>query len=383
MGFFDDDEISATVKGCGDCPIQHKVHCKDFCGLINPRARILIVDEHPWSSQIEADDWDVGSHASWLLKTLRECGINQGNASFVHAKRCCHSDYSEQCVSRLINDIVTLKPRVVMLCGDQSIQAIIGKKFPSLCATSIVQGYVIPEQEYKCFVVPNYGSKHFDIIGRNPAIDTLFRKNVNRCLEYSRREFTPYTPIDCRVVSSIDDVSRYLARARKEIVAIDFETTGLKPHRKGHKVLTVGLGFADVAVAFVVTDDNKAMIADYLACSSPKLIYNLSFECLWAKVFFGVTINNIVADVMLQAHLLDGKTGILSLDKQVYLHFGIASWDAFGREKASCEQGHGANSFNRLEAVVKHGDVHSLLKYNAMDCAATMMLYQKFIGLGL
>lgn len=385
MGFFDDDNILTSVKGCGDCFIQNKVDYPDFPPLEGEKpVEILVVDEMPHPSQLNDNEWNSGQHFEWLLSHFNRQGMSLDDAYWVHAKRCRCSEPSIQCRGRLQQYIRDKNPRVVFLCGDLSISSVIGQKFPSFASTSLLQGNVIPDQEYGCWLVPTYGSKHADAVKNNPVIDTLIAQDISRGLETCKKRPPKYSLSKCSAVLSSDEASLCLDRAiHSKVVSIDFETTGLKPQMKGHKILTVGIGFEDEAIAFVLTDSLKQKVCNLLTGSCRKLIYNLSFECVWAKSILGVDINNIESDVMLQAHMLDGRSGILSLDKQLYLHLGISSWDAFDREKKSNDVGLGTNGVNSLETVVKHGDVSSLLEYNAKDCLATMLLWKHFKELGL
>lgn len=385
MGFFDDNSVLASIKGCGDCFIRNKVEYPDFPPLESEKSTgILVVDEMPHASQLHDNEWNSGQHFEWLLSHFEQQGITLNDVNWVHAKRCRCSEASLQCRGRLQQYIRDKAPRLVFLCGDLSISSVIGAKFPSFASSPLLQGNVIPDQEYGCWLVPTYGSKHADAVKNNPVINTLIDQDISRGLEIGKKYPPKYSLSKCRAVLSSDEASSYLDRAiNSKVVSIDFETTGLKPQMQGHKILTVGLGFDNEAVAFVLTDSLRQKVRDFLTGSCRKLIYNLSFEYLWARCILGVDIANIESDVMLQAHMLDGRSGILSLDKQLYLHLGIASWDAFDREKRSSDVGLGTNGINSLESVVKHGDVSSLLEYNAKDCRATTLLWNHFKELGL
>jgi DNA polymerase I-like protein with 3'-5' exonuclease and polymerase domains len=150
-------------------------------------------------------------------------------------------------------------------------------------------------------------------------------------------------------------------------VAIDIETTGLRPYADG-KILTVAVSYDDINLA-VAWDHPKTQgvvprvwLESLLA--DPKIIkiaHNTPFEVEWFINEFGLDWlhHDSWEDTMMQAHFLDERVGGMSLDFLCKQHFGVAYKSFFKLDKKNMAM----------------SDLQETLVYNAVDTKYTLRLW--------
>jgi hypothetical protein len=162
-------------------------------------------------------------------------------------------------------------------------------------------------------------------------------------------------------------------------VGIDFETTGKKPYRTGHRVVMCAIADrVDHAMAFVMSKQvEEALIPVLRSPRIPKVAHNIKMEQQWASVVMNAPIANWLWCSMTAAHLEDNRGGeeeawVISLEFQAAARLGVFGFKSETDEYLSDtgDEKHGANTFNRIHDCPPL----LLLRRNGMDALVTLRL---------
>ena len=172
------------------------------------------------------------------------------------------------------------------------------------------------------------------------------------------------------------------------LLEVDFETTGLKPFRPGHKIVSISLCCdKNHAISFPFDYQHfwdsrqfvqiKKRVRRIL--THPKILkmaHNIKFEQVWANEILGVDIHPWGWDSLIAAHILDNRAAYTGLKFQTYLNFGVYPYDGPVKKYIS---GH---PFNKMEEC----PLEDLLHYGGLDSLFGFMLEepqkQQFIDRG-
>jgi DNA polymerase I-like protein with 3'-5' exonuclease and polymerase domains len=160
------------------------------------------------------------------------------------------------------------------------------------------------------------------------------------------------------------------------MVAFDYETTGIKPHRKGHRIVCCSLCWDDSAsYAFMLQGEAIPALKKLLKSSTKKVAANMQYEDTWSRTLLGVQVNNWFFDTMLASHLIENRKGVCSLKFQAYANFGMGCYtDAVGLLKGERND---PNSLNGIDRIPED----SLLLYCGLDSLFEFKLAKKQLGI--
>lgn len=356
------------------------------------RKRILLVDSVP----TEAED-RCGKHLcpprSDLLETiLKECGVDMRKDCWITGAVCCripkdrppNETHINACRPKLLHDIDSLKPHLVICLGTEAIESIVRHCFPPITkGADTLRGFVVPEQTLQCWVAFMLGVNTLNRTSFDPVVRVVMKRDMQNALDhlnYTR----PYFSHAGSIETSTDTkrICRFLRNVlkRKPRIAIDYETTGLKPQAEGHRILCAAVApSCNKSLSFPLLDGVSDLFCDVLQDSRiEKIAHNASFELMWSAVC-AAPVRGKVWDTCLLAHLDDCRRGVAALDTQAYLRFGVPPWDTVEEFKRSVDKDKGANAFNKLDQV----QLRQLMTYNAIDALYTAWLFDHFEAKGL
>ena len=154
----------------------------------------------------------------------------------------------------------------------------------------------------------------------------------------------------------------------------DYETTGLKPFNKGHKIVSVSYCDSDkVAYSFPIEHpclgnlqqkQVKKKWAQIMQLKSKKTAHNAKFEDIWTQRILGTQVQNWTWCSMNAAHILDNRKSFSGLKFQAFIRWGIDDYDKkmrpFLRSKKNSD-------FNKileapLDDLLLYGGIDSLLE---------------------
>jgi hypothetical protein len=157
------------------------------------------------------------------------------------------------------------------------------------------------------------------------------------------------------------------ARVRSARLAIDFETTGLKPYMAHHRIVSCSLSLSPhEAVAWMWRDmDTESLDLFSELMQSPyldKIAGNIKFEQVWTRQFLDYEIAPWWWDTVIAAKTLDNRPGNSSVKFQVYSLLGVIDYDSHIRPFLQATD---SNALNNIHKVPEK----DLLHYNGLDAA--------------
>ncbi len=393
-GFFNEIEVDKRPlhlgeSSCKQCGLSSKVTSPKMPYSGECRKGIYIVSEVPTKTEDATGRQFSGTSGTYLRDILNEYGLDLNrDCRYGYAVRCktpeCSSisDYIKACQPSLLKDISEYKPKLVLLLGAGAVRSFILPRVSLNKSTEIKtwRGFCIPDQEYKAWLCPSYapGMINFE---RKDALSLIVMKDLTNALEHLDKPILDYAKYLSKVtqLTSNDDIIRVLTEFSHgdALVAFDYEATGLKLYRSGHRIISCGIARGKECYAFMYNDALFEAWRTFLKSETPKTVAHAPYEQHASKVMFKTWVNNLVHDTVLAAHVLDNRSGISGLKFQTYVNFGIADYDSNMKAYKSATDKEqalmGSHAFNRMERA----PVKTILTYNGLDALWTLKLAVK------
>jgi len=340
-------------------------------------SQTLIVVDTPTQTDDSAGYLGLrGGMGRLVADTLRKLGTSPNDDCFVASANRCFSSKKqtvtqiECCRKNLLALIKEKQPKVIIPMGEQALFALIGHRYPDdLGGFEKWRGWVIPDQELGCFIAPVWHPQ--DVINANrPEMDWWFKRDLQFAVSYAKHH--PFPKYKEPVIEVIEDLST-LDKITEGTVSVDLETTGIKPHAPGHRIVTAAIATSpDHAYAFMMPETRSARAPFVRLMENhnvKKMGHNIKFEHTWIETRLKAVVQPWSWDSMLAAHILDNRPGICGLKFQTYVTQGIMDYssDVSPYLKSGGARA-GANELNRVMELcnTSQGRV-LLLRYNALD----------------
>jgi uracil-DNA glycosylase family 4 len=389
-GFFTIDKpVTAPPRtSCGGtCTLNKGCRSPKMPVTGQGRMKILVVAEAPGKEEDLQNTQLIGPAGQLLRDALAEFGIDLNrDCRKTNSCRCRPPENRRPtnqeiiaCQTHLWDEIKEHPPKLILLLGQVAVESFLSGRVKSPGQIGRWRGFVIPDQKAQAWVAPTFHPSYIlrsqegrAIRGRVQPIlaieERVFMDDLEHALAYLKKPF-PVAPTPNVEILQGDQISSVRLPAKDTTIAIDYETTGLRPwQRKDHRIVSVGVAWDGGAFSFamspVVAPLWKKVLADP---KIKKVFWNMKFECQWALHCLGTETKGCLWDGMLASHILDNRRGICGLKHQVYLNFGVEDWSG-GIEFDSDEENNVRSPYEPTE---------ELLKYNAADSFWTFLLYKK------
>jgi len=385
VGFFTEKQVGGgggKLYTCMTCGKHKRVITPRFKPWGKGRKGILLLAEVPvYADDTAGEPWKSKGGQD-LVILLDSLGIDMyEDCVTVYAVHCRTIDEytgNDRDVNLLDVDMcrkVTWKylqeiqPKIIISLGIHSIECVIGHHWKkNIGDIDKWRGWVIPDQDLKAWVAPVYHQDYASAVKtEKPVIWRVFENDIKNALMYIHKPWERCKKFDIEI---IDDL-RPLRDIQEGAVAIDYETTGLKPHAPGHRVVCASV--ADTpnhCYAFMMPAKKRERqpFIDILANPGvEKMAHNMKFEEAWSVTRLRQPVENWAWDSMVAAHILDNRPGITGLKFQTYVNFGVVDYDSeINPYLKSISKG--GNEINRIfELVERFGGKEQLLRYCGMD----------------
>lgn len=276
-----------------------------------------------------------------------------------------------------------LKPRHIWLFGTEAVQSMFSNRFEKANIT-LMRGMTIPHKETGAWITSIY---HPSFVLRKENDDHLwmvFNRDIEKAVSMLDHPAPTFDDYDKRVqcltkFDEVMDVLLYIEQ-NKPITVIDYETTGIKPYKPFHTILSASICFnEEIAYSFPVDHchwdlGDLMLLKDHLKyiLQDPEIdlvAQNLSFENIWSREILHCEPASWIWDTMLVTHMLDDRHGITSLKFQAGARWGI---DDYSREIKPYMVNTGEDGLNMLKQFPKD----KLLHYGGLDALFEYWLYQ-------
>jgi len=402
-GFFSSSTIekysgekrTSTIAACGSCGIYKKCKNPKLTAIGKGKKKILIINDCVSAKEDYHGTYIIPNN---IKKAFKDCGIDiEKDCKVIAAIQCFNGDRQgkhswcsyaqiEACRPRIMKEVAEYKPRMIFLLSGQifkkaedskfAVESYLGHRWKKeLGGVHKWRNHVIPDHENNCWVVPTYSPQYIERHAIKKGMDTteiFWRQDISQALEYLDKPLPhKFETSQIEVLTKEKEINSRLNRILQlqPYIAFDYETTGLKPHRKEQKIYTCSIcDNLDSAFAFPMSDEILTNFkAILLQWRIRKIAANLKFEHIWSNVKLGTNVMGWLWDTMLTAHLIDNRKMITSLKFQSFVRFGVEDYDShiapFLKATDKEVDKYGANGLNQIHKI----DMKDLLIYNGMD----------------
>lgn len=399
-GFFTKDQTKSTTRPdgkqltCNTCGLYKGCHTPRMKPTGDFQKQIMCIGENPEEIEdIRGKHWQ-GKSGMLLRKTFEEFGIDLFK-DCIHINavncRCIGEDNKNRrvkpfeitcCQRSILGYIKQYQPKLIILFGGAAIQSIIGGRWKKDLGTITKwRGFTIPDQEFKAWICPTY-HPIFVLKEDKPEVENIWKQDLFNAFETLNKVFPIYKEPTIHFLS--ENELGQLRKIKSGKIAFDYETTGLKPHGKGHRIVCMSIAVsADEVYAFMMPERKALQQPIIELLENPdvaKISHNIKYELAWSfNCLRGTVVQNWIHDTMIKAHILDNRTGITSLKFLVMVNFGIADYASevtpYLQANEATENAKGSNGINQLLKYVKTPEnAQKCLKYCAMDAIFTRRL---------
>lgn len=375
-----------VIAQCGACGLYKNCHSPKMAATGTGKYPVLFVGEAPGESEDEQNEQFVGRAGLCLRDMLAQLPIDIDDCWKTNAVRCrpprnkTEHQHIEYCRPNVIRDIKTLKPKVIIPMGMSAVQTVIGPEWGSDLGTiSRWVGWCIPSAMYNAWICPTYHPSY--VLRTNedkPLVDGVIR-HLRNAFDALKR---PVMPLQANAMADRIEIItdprlgalRIAKLAKKtDLVAFDYETTGLKPERPEQRIysFSAASGCEGTWDCFSTLIDERCFdsLRQFLTNDAPKIASNLKFETRWSWNKLGVWVNRWVWDTMLTAHYQDNREAITSIKFQTYVRLGIGDYNSTVRSyiEADKKSDMGSNELNRIykapvKDTLRYGGIDSLVE---------------------
>lgn len=345
-GFFNIEQTKSKTRpdgkvySCASCGLYHNASNPRIKPFGKFKKRIMNIGESPSDADDQKGKPWQGKEGRILRSMYEKLGIDlfedciNLNAINCYTHKSPSNNEINCCRGKVLKAIEEYKPHIIVLFGNIAVQSVIGHRWKkNLGGISKWRGWTIPDRDFNAWICPVFLPSYVLNEDSNPAVQRVWELDMSRILKKMDDKIV-YQDELSKVVklteqTAIESKLAELCLSTSPIT-VDFETTGIKPHRKGHKVACISIADIDGnAFVFPKPKKKKGMFELKRLFSSQvgKIAHNMKYEDTWAVERLH-PIQNWVWDTMLAAHIIDNRPGISGLKFQTYVNFGVNDYDS-------------------------------------------------------
>ena len=386
-GFFSSQELykharkqrQSTVAKCGECKLYKSCMSPKMDVGGNGKQKILLVAEGPGGIEDKRNDQLVGNVGSYLnRKTKRKFDIdihedcwkiNSVNCRPPNNRTPTNKEINA-CRPKVMKAIQDYQPHIIIPLGTPAIHSLLGDRWKKdLGSITKWRGWTIPDKDLKAWVCPTFHPSYVNRETTPEVAELIFEQDLERAFNLINAplpDFVYESEEDkIEIIRRKDDIETYLQKLLLQgppVTAFDYETTGLKPDKDVHEILTCSISEGpNHAVAFPMVEGIMPTFKDYLRSNYIwKIAANMGYEINWSREMLDCEVNNLLMDCCLGAHIEDNRRKITSVKFQTYVRYGVCDYDSHLDEYKKSKTGYDRNRFKELP-------LRDILTYNGLD----------------
>ena len=129
------EELENCVKNCRKCRLCEKRNNVVF-GVGNKNADIMFIGEGPGADEDMQGEPFVGKAGKLMNMAFKMLGINREEVYIANIVKCRppqnrnpQDDEAEACLNYLRNQVILVKPKIIVLLGSVALKNILGKEY--------------------------------------------------------------------------------------------------------------------------------------------------------------------------------------------------------------------------------------------------------------
>lgn len=129
------EELEQSIKGCNKCKLCTNRNNIVF-GTGNKNAKLMMIGEGPGADEDKEGLPFVGKAGKLMNKAFEGIGINREEIYIANIVKCRppsnrvpEQDEAEACLNYLRNQVVLIKPKIIVLLGSTALKNILGKDY--------------------------------------------------------------------------------------------------------------------------------------------------------------------------------------------------------------------------------------------------------------
>lgn len=396
-GFFDSELIknnnnpTGKTLSCPSCGLYRNILSPKMKPFGNFKKRILNIGEAPGEIEDQRGKQWQGKAGRTLQRMYKKLGIDLFEDCInINAVNCRPMDKKGNnktptnheiacCRQKVIQVIEENKPHIIVGLGNIPIESIIGHRWKKdLGGITKWRGWTIPDRDFKAWICPTFHPSYIMRMN-SQEVNTIWKQDLEQAFSMLNEPF-PDFPDEKNQVEIID--SPMLLDPFTDLVAIDYETTGLKSHAPGHRIVCASVAYNEEHVQVFMMPNKRSERQRFIdllkAKDIGKMAHNIKFEEAWSVNRLKQSVINWQWDSMLAAHILDNRPGVTGLKFQAYVNFGIVNYDSSISSYLKSKDSKNGNGINRImELVNKPGGKEELMLYCGLDSLLEYKLAMK------
>lgn len=362
--------VSGKTYSCVSCGLYKNAQHPKMEAFGNFNKGILNIGEFPEGVDDQRGQPWQGKAGRELARTYKKIGIDLFEDCLNINAVNCHSPkgrspipFQIECCNyvKVMPIIQKYKPKVIVLFGKSAIESIIGGRWKlNLGGVDKWRGFAIPDRELNCWIIPTFNPSYI-LQQEAKEVETIWKQDLKLVLKKSREKLPVLITPKIKIIRDLKELYKL---PKTGTVAFDYETTGLKPHDKGHRIVCGSMSAGEVTMAFRMPNtqyDRKPLLDILSSYDIGKQAHNMKFEDIWTWVRLRTKVNKWEWDSMLAAHILDNRKGITSLKFQTYVNFGIVDYSSEVNPYLRSKDSKNANGKNTVEDLISFSTGEELL----------------------
>jgi DNA polymerase-1 len=360
----------------------------------NGKKQVLIVNEYPGSSDDSQGIPLIGKAGQFLRKALLRYGFDiDRDAWKINAVNCHISNGGtpskiqlQSCWPYVRQTIEKLKPKFIWTLGQEAINAVTEFSFAPKTTINTWRGLSIYDHKLNAWVLPLLHPNQILRQEKDLNLQAVFNMDVANAIK-SLHKMPKHRVIgNFHLLYDFEEIIELLDGELEwaEEIYFDYETTGLKAFRPGHKIVCIAFSSNGNDIYTFPLEYRDHFNQDQIRCLKhawksilecnriKKSAHNLRFEDNWSRLLFDCSGINWNWDSQLAAHVLDCRHRMTGLKFQAYLNFGERPYNEDIEPFLRADDSHSLNNVMKIP-------LRDLLEYNCKDVlyGMNLMWYQK------
>jgi DNA polymerase-1 len=343
---------------------------------------VLIIGEYPGRTEDDYGIPHIGTAGQFLRKALQKYGFDLDRDAWqMNAVNCRPTNNAyptkvqiESCWPYVRQTIQDLQPKFIWAFGQAAIDSVTEHVFAPKTLISSWRSFCIFDQKLQCYVLPMLSPKYVVQQEKDLNFQAVFHMDLMNAVKNLLRKPKAKVEGNFHLLTTKDEILKVLKAELEwaDEVYFDYETTGLKAFRQGHKIVCVAFSSnGEDIYAFPVdyrdhfneadADEIKHAWKAILECDRiKKSAHNMRFEDNWSRLVLKCKDINWDWDTQVAAHVLDGRHKTTGLKFQSYIQFGERPYNEEIEPLLKSENSHAINNVMKIP-------LKDLLEYNCKD----------------